>query len=263
MSDKDYLWLNLRELPYFRAMLRAVEAHFYQEFELPSPVLDVGCGDGHFAAVTFNHPLDVGLDPETVSLKEAARRNAYRLLVQADGGRTPFPDAFFGSAVSNSVLEHIPQIELVLAEVARILQPGAPFLFCVPNPGYLSELSIRNFLMRIDLHQLGSAYTSWFRRMSRVHHLEPPEVWQAWLEKAGFCLEKWWHYFPPSSMRVLEWGHYFGLPSLVAHILFGRWILIPTRWNLSLTERLVRPFAEAVPHANGTFTFFVARQARV
>ena len=38
---KDYLYLHLRDLPYFRGMLRAVEAQFYQEFELPAPTLDV------------------------------------------------------------------------------------------------------------------------------------------------------------------------------------------------------------------------------
>ena len=42
MVDKDYLWLNIRELPYFRGILRAVEARFYQEFNLAGPVLDMG-----------------------------------------------------------------------------------------------------------------------------------------------------------------------------------------------------------------------------
>ena len=60
MKDKDFLWFNLRTLPYFRAMLRAVEAQFYQEFDLPSPTLDLGCGDGHFASIAFERPLEAG-----------------------------------------------------------------------------------------------------------------------------------------------------------------------------------------------------------
>ena len=40
--ERDYLWLNLRELPYFRAVLRAVEARSYQQFDLPGPILDLG-----------------------------------------------------------------------------------------------------------------------------------------------------------------------------------------------------------------------------
>jgi hypothetical protein len=64
----------------------------------------------------------------------------------------------------------------------------------------------------------------------------------------------------PQSMRALEWGHYFGLPSLVARKLTGRWIIVPQRWNLFLTERLVRRYAQAAPDDQGTFTFYVARK---
>jgi len=250
---KDYLYLHLRDLPYFRALVRGVEAAFYQTLALPAPTLDVGCGDGHFASLTFDRPIDVGLDPWTGPIHEAARRDCYRLLVQADGARSPFPDETFASAFSNSVLEHILHIDAVLADTGRVLKPGAPFYFCVPNERYLSELGLSRLL--------GRGYTEWFRRISRVQHADGPEVWKGRLERAGFRLEKWWHYFSPSAMRVLEWGHYFGLPSLVVRKLTGRWIIVPTRGNLWLTERFVRRYAstEAIP--DGTFTFYVARKA--
>ena len=72
MDEKDFLWLNLRDLPYFRGMLRAVEAQFYQEFELQAPTLDLGCGDGKFARTTFQRKLDVGLDPWAGPIHQAA-----------------------------------------------------------------------------------------------------------------------------------------------------------------------------------------------
>ncbi len=267
MRERDFLWLNLRELPYFRAMLRAVEAGFYQDFELPRPVLDLGCGDGHFAATTFETALDVGIDPDAQPIRCAARRGGYRMLVQADGGRLPFPDGFFASAISNSVLEHVPHIQQVLQETRRVLQLGAPFLFCVPNPGYLAELSLPRWLDRCGLGRIplarraGEAYRHWFRRMSRVYHAEPPEIWQSWLEEAGFQLERWWHYFSPQAMRMLEWGHFFGIPTLLPHALSGRWILVSQRWNLALIERLVRPYVKTHPDPQGTFTFYLARKA--
>jgi ubiquinone/menaquinone biosynthesis C-methylase UbiE len=260
MKEKDFLWLNLRDLPYFRAMLRAVEAHYYQEFELSSPTLDLGCGDGHFATIAFDHKLDVGLDPWTGPIRQAARGGGYLSLVQAEGGKMPFPKEYFASALSNSVLEHIPQVEAVLAEMRRVLKPGALFLFCVPNPRYLTELSVPAMLKRVGLAGAGRAYTDWFRRMSRVQHAVEPEVWKSWLESTGFRLEKWWHYFSPAAMRMLEWGHYFGAPSLLPHAISGRWIIAPWRWNLALTERIVRPYAATEPHPQGTFTFYVARR---
>lgn len=249
---KDFLFLQISSLPYFRAFLRAIESLYYQDLPLPSPVYDVGCGDGHFASLTFERKIDVGLDPWRGPIHEAKRYGAYKTLIEADGAQTPFPANHFASGFSNSVLEHIPHIDAVLKETARVLQPGAPFYFCVPNTRYLTELSISKIL--------GKMYTEWFRRISRVQHADEPEVWRARLEKAGFTLEKHWNYFSPSAMRVLEWGHYFGVPSVAAKVLTGKWIISPTKWNLYFTEKFVRRYASPAPVENGTFTFYVARK---
>ncbi len=257
---KDYLYLHLRDLPYFRALLRGVEAAFYQDLDLPGPVLDMGCGDGHFASLTFDHKLDAGLDPWTGPIHEAGRRQCYRLLTEADGAHAPFPAGYFASAISNSVLEHIPDVDAVLAEVARVLKPQAPFYFCVPNHNFLPTLSLGRFFDRLGLHFLARAYRDFFNRISRHHHSDSPDVWQRRLEKAGFVLDRWWNYFPPSSLHVLEWGHYFGLPSLVTHFFFRRWILVPRRWNLGLTYRLVKPYADSPVCEDGAYTFYVAHR---
>ena len=140
----------------------------------------------------------------------------------------------------------------VLAETARVLKKDAPFYFCVPNPRYLSELSISR--------ALGNGYTEWFRRISRVQHADEPDMWQKRLEQAGFELVRWWHYFSPASMRVLEWGHYFGVPSVFARLVTGKWIISPTEWNLWLTKKYVSRYASPQPIENGTFTFYIARR---
>jgi len=169
-STPDFLAQHLRDLPYFRALLRAVEARFYQDIPLPAPTLDVGCGDGHFAGLAFERPLEVGLDPWWPPLLEAAGRKSYRSLLRADAGRMPFPDGHFASAVSNSVLEHIPHLQQVLQDTARVLQPGAPFIFCVPNHQFLPNLSIGRGLDAFGLKPLGNAYRAFFNRISRHHH---------------------------------------------------------------------------------------------
>ncbi len=249
-SSNDFLFLHLRDLPYFRAFLRAIESSYYQELPLPAPVYDVGCGDGHFASLTFAQKLDVGLDPWRFSIREAKRYGAYRLLAQADGARAPFPSNHFASGLSNSVLEHIPHVEDVLRETARVLKPGAPFYFCVPNPRYFSSLSLTKIF--------GKPYEAWFRKISRVHHADEPDVWEARLNRAGFSLERYWHYFPPAAMRVLEWGHYCGAPTLLAKALTGEWVVAKTRWNLALTESYVEKYASPEPADDGAFTFYVA-----
>lgn len=256
--NKDFVWLHLKELPYFRAMLRAVEATYYQDFDLPQPVLDLGCGDGHFASLVFDQALDVGLDPWTGPIRKAQKTGAYHHLIQADAGSMPIPDGHFSSGLSNSVLEHIPHIDVVLKEAGRVMKSGAPFYFCVPNPRYLSELSIPKILRRVKLNRLSIAYTNWFKWMSRVQHADWPDSWEKRLTQAGFRLHKWWHYFSPQAMRALEWGHFFGIPTLLPHVLTKRWIIAPVRWNLFLTERYIRQFTDPTPDSEGTFTFYIA-----
>jgi SAM-dependent methyltransferase len=259
---KDYLWPQISSLPYFRGLLRAVEARFYEGIDLPAPTLDLGCGDGHFASLAFGHPLDVGIDPWWRPLVEAKQRNAYSGLAQTDGAWMPFPEGHFASAVSNSVLEHIPHIDDVLAETARVLRVDAPFIFCVPNHNFLPNLSLGRGLDKIGLRQLGDSYRHFFNKISRHRHCDPPEVWQQRLEKTGFQIVRWWHYFSPAALSVLEWGHYFGLPSWVSKALTGRWILSPTHWNLGLTLRLVKRFyAEPAEQENGAYTFYIARRS--
>jgi ubiquinone/menaquinone biosynthesis C-methylase UbiE len=259
--SRDFLFLHVRDLPYFRALLRAVESSFYQGQPLPAPVYDVGCGDGHFASLTFSEKMDVGLDPWHAPIHEARKRGAYRSLVEADAAQSPFPGAYFASAISNSVLEHIPHIDHVLAETARVLKPGAPFIFCVPNHNFLPSLSIARFFDRLGLKSLGRAYRSFFNRISRHHHCDDPDTWRKRLESSGFRMEKYWHYFSPSALAALEWGHYLGLPSLICRMLFGRWILVRSRWNLSLTLFLLRAYYnEPVPQEQGAYTFYVARR---
>lgn len=269
MSVDDLLWRHLRDLPAFRALLRAIEARFYTdgsaELGLPllRPVLDLGCGDGHFASVAFDEPLDVGFDPWWGPLTEARGHRAYRLLAQAEGAWMPYPDGHFGTVVSNSVLEHIPRVQPVLAEVARVLQPGGWFYFCVPGPNFLPFLSVGRALDRVGMRSLGGVYRRFFNRISRHYHCDGVEVWDRRLGAVGLRLVRWWPYFSRRALTALEWGHYLGLPSLVCKKLTGRWILCPSRANLWLTERLVRRFYEEPLPQQGACLFFVARKPGV
>lgn len=259
----DLLWRNLKDLPAFRGLLRAVEARFYQDIPLPAPVLDLGSGDAHFASVAFDRPLDVGVDPWTPPLREARRLRprVYRGLAQAAGAALPFPDGHFASAVSNSVLEHIPDLDPVLRDLARVLRPGAPFVFCTPSQHFLEFLSISAGLRRAGLASLAGAYERFFNRISRHHHCDSPEVWRARLARAGFVVERHWYYFSRPALRALEWGHYLGLPAALVHALTGRWLLAPTRANLAVTERLVRGYYEEPLPAQGAYLFFITRKA--
>ncbi|KUK46604.1 MAG: hypothetical protein XD73_0515 [Anaerolinea thermophila] len=258
---KDYLWENLRQLPYFRGFLRAVEGRFYEEIELIEPILDVGCGDGVFAAITFEKPLKIGFDPSLQMLGEAASNGAYGHVLCAGGGAIPFEDASYATVISNSVLEHIPMLDEVIEEVYRVLKPGGQFIFCVPNDNLLKNLSVSNFFDSIKLHGLANAYRSFFNTISRHHHADPFEVWEPRLRKHHFHIVHWWNYFSPDDLHTLEWGHYRGLHSLLNKKIFKKWVLFPYHGNFFIPERSLRKKYNQDPiHPEGSYTFYITRK---
>ncbi len=251
---RDYLWNQLAELPYFRALLRAVESRFYAGLPVVGPVLDLGSGDGSFADQTFGRRLDVGLDPWIPPMAEARRRGAHVSLTLADAARMPFADASFQTIVSNSVLEHIPDLDPVMAETYRVLRPGGHFLFCGPNERFTDWL--------VGGYVFGNAYRNWFNRIARHQHTDSEATWRERLIRHGLEVVKAWNYFSPRATRALELGHYFGVPNLVSKKLFGRWVLFPGRANpfLRALYASLKPIYDEPTGMPATQVFVVARK---
>jgi SAM-dependent methyltransferase len=240
-----------------------MEARFYQEWlPLDEPVLDLGCGDGHFASVAFPATLLAGIDPAAGVLPEARDRYAYQIVARSLGNALPFPDDTFATVVSNSVLEHIHDLVPVLAEAARILRPGGRFFFCVPSDRFSELLFFTQLFRRLRMEGLARGYERYFNRISRHHHCDAVEVWQARLAAVGLEIQQCFNYFSARALHALDLGHYIGVPSLVAKKTTGRWILAPTHWNLALTERWLRPLYEEPRPEVGAYLFFVAQKGR-
>lgn len=256
-STDDLLWRHLKTVPAFRALLRAVEARFYSQVHIPQPVLDLGCGDGHFARMALEAPVAAGVDPWWGPLQKARREGIYRLNVQALGNALPFAEATFGSVASNSVLEHIYDVQPVLAEANRVLRPGGLLLVTVPSHLFTEYLSGARILGPLGL---GDAYRRFFNFISRHAHTDPPAVWAERLGQAGFRIVRWQYYFSRQALRALELGHVQGLPSAILHFLTGHWILAPWEGNLRLTERWLRPYYQEQPGERGAYFFFMARK---
>jgi SAM-dependent methyltransferase len=123
----------------------------------PRPLLDVGCGDGHFASVLFPQGTDAGLDPSMSECAESRARGVYRLVVRGDSGALPFATAGFSSVLSNCVFEHIPDIERTVAEIARVLAPGGVFACTVISEHFSELLTDRRAWSRLGLARLHAA----------------------------------------------------------------------------------------------------------
>lgn len=120
---------------------RAVELAAVLRHGLPAGSgLDLGCGDGKLMRILLQAATKptslVGVDPDPLEASDAQASGVYRRVHVAPGDRVPEPEASFDFVFSNSVLEHIAELDPVIAEVARLLRRGGTFLFTVPGSGF-------------------------------------------------------------------------------------------------------------------------------
>jgi SAM-dependent methyltransferase len=90
-------------------------------------VLDIGCGDGLFAAALADAGACVtGIDPDAAMLRAAAPRRAGRdlHLVRGRIEALPFPDASFDLVTAVTVLCFVRDEATAWREMARVLRPG-------------------------------------------------------------------------------------------------------------------------------------------
>lgn len=57
----------------------------------------------------------------------------------------PFPDVFFDEVVSVSTLEHIPELDKAMAEISRVLKPGAKAVLSFPVRNKITDFFYRLF----------------------------------------------------------------------------------------------------------------------
>jgi SAM-dependent methyltransferase len=109
-------------------------------------VLEVGCGPGHLSIrLARQHGLDVtGLDLDPAMI-ERARANADRSedgderwpsFLVGDVAALPFPDESFDLVVSTMSMHHWADPTAGMAEIDRVLRPGASALIWDFRPGF-------------------------------------------------------------------------------------------------------------------------------
>jgi SAM-dependent methyltransferase len=128
-----------------RSLFRGIAANVAAIAPIDARVLEVGCGPGHLSiSMARQHGLDVtalDLDPAMI---ERARSNASRAaavdarvpsFVVGDVATLPFPDGTFDLVVSTFSMHHWADPTAGLAEIGRVLGPGARALIWDFRPG--------------------------------------------------------------------------------------------------------------------------------
>jgi len=105
---------------------------------------DVGCGNGAFTELLFEHcaPKELhAIDPSEAQLTFARTRlgDARAQFRQGDAMALPWPDAAFDAAVMALVIFFVPDAARGVAEMARVVRPGgsvSSYAWDIPGGGF-------------------------------------------------------------------------------------------------------------------------------
>ena len=167
-------------------------------------VLDMGCGAGRHAFETVRRGCRiVALDQSLEELVDV--RNTFAAMIEAgelhdhvqgqpvsaDALELPFADETFDRIICSEVLEHIPDDQTAIRELARVLRPGGSIAVTVPawvaekicwklNDEYYAPKAVgghvriyRRSQLRSKVREVGLLPCGW----DRAHALHSPYWW--------------------------------------------------------------------------------------
>jgi hypothetical protein len=138
--------------------------------ELSDPILDFGCGSGALVQELQRAGLNAqGLELDTLMIRESLRANNRSSVTLYDGRfPSPFPNGSFKSVFCSEVLEHIPDFESAIRDIARLATERV--VFTVPDASAIPA-GFRHAL--VPWHLLEGTHVNFFTQASLTRALQP------------------------------------------------------------------------------------------
>lgn len=169
-----------------------------KSFDFKGPSLDLGCGDGYTTQILFNEKFDYGLDNgEVKNVYLAIKKKRYHKVLIEGAEKMSLPSDSLNFIFSNSVIEHISDLNSVLSEISRVLKKNGLFLFTVPSNNFTKYLFLSNKLRTVKLTFLSKIYENKRNKALNHYHLYSLRKWKTLLSehklkilKCKFCVSK-------------------------------------------------------------------------
>ena len=163
-------------------------------------VLDYGCGAGEIIKLMRNNGLDAYgceafYEGGNLSFKVPTELKDRILVMQGD--RIPFPDDTFDLVMSNQVLEHVPDLNIVLSEIRRVLKPDGVCLSLFPHREVWREGHCNiPFLHRFPKGSTPRIYYAALLQTFGLGYFPNGKTPLRWSRDFCLWLDKWCYYRP-------------------------------------------------------------------
>ena len=164
-------------------------------------LLDVGCGDGTFAALVKNKYQEVyGVDLSAEAIRRARGKGVKVFQVDLNSQPLPFELDCFDTVTCLDVIEHVFDPRVLLEEIYRVLKPGGEGFITTPNIRFLRCLQSIVFTGRFPKTSSDpSLYDG-----GHLHYFTSKDI-ELLLENAGFRTVAKRGLTSDSARRQLKW----------------------------------------------------------
>jgi len=261
----DFFQRYILVAPLPLALERSWECEVQSAQNFARPILDIGCGEGIFAWNLVDEKIDVGIDPNGRELARTKEFDLYDELIECYGNAVPKLDKSFQTIFSNSVMEHIPDIEPVLKETHRLLKDDGVVYLTLPTDKF-DHYSWGNLvLLALGLNSLAKKYRDFFNSFWRHYHFYPRAQWEEMFARNGFKVKESFEYGSKTQCLLNDFTSPFCGFAMIVKKLTNRWFLFqPLRL---FTARLIHvPFfshfarLNKQPSGKGGLIFFALQK---
>lgn len=221
----DFFYSYLKEAPLPLALERSFECEILSRQQFAHPILDIGCGEGLFAQILFDEKIDVGIDPDSRELSRAKDFDMYKQLICCFGNEIPGENESFNTILSNSVMEHIPDLGSVLKETYRLLADDGSVYITVPTNLFDQYSVINQLLLGVGLKGTANNYRKFFNGFWRHYHYYDVAGWRKLFSENGFEIVDSQQYCHKGVALLNDFLAPFCLFSFISKKMFNKWYL--------------------------------------
>jgi 2-polyprenyl-3-methyl-5-hydroxy-6-metoxy-1,4-benzoquinol methylase len=188
-----------------------------------SRFLEVGSGMGHLTGQLEDAFETFGCDINHWAVKKSKEVVNKSLLQTASAQELPFRDDSFNVVIIKHIVEHLPDPQKAIEDIARVTEAGGTLILATPN---------------LDSLLKPWKGDKWIGYQDPTHiSLKPPAEWISYIEGAGFTIKRtfadgFWDVpyirFVPAMIQKLFFGSLGGFQAITG------FVFLPMRWGESI-----------------------------